>query len=257
MPIKFRILCIISAICFLASTACLTGYAVEMMDRYSGDDDVTIDPTPDVSYVDPPYVEPEPEPSYVEPSYVEPEPEPSYVEPSEPDVSSPTSDYTPSEPNYGESSDYSSDVSQLTPSDLISDGNFPQGGTSSTYTSSYIDYTSQYIANTYSATYDDNYVYIPSYTEPEQSMIQTSSKYLDTDELTADDWASIMLNLEDGNISDDGTKTFNFIKQNNTEGDTSISWMLYLGVALILMSVFLIMFVVISTKKAASRLSAA
>lgn len=252
MPIKLRILCIISAVCFLASTACLTGYAVEMMDRYSGEDDVPVEPVPDVSYTEPipepepnpePIPEPNPEPSYIEPEPVDPNPEPtsSYSE----------SEYIPSDPGYTDSSEVINNPSQVTPGDLISEGNYPQAGTSSTY----IDYTSQYIANTYSAVYDDNYVYIPSYTEPEQSMINTSSKHIDTDELTSDDWATIMLNLEEGNISDDGTKTFNFIKQNEEQGDTSISWMLYLGVGLILLSVFLIIFVIISTKKAASRVA--
>ena len=46
------------------------------------------------------------------------------------------------------------------------------------------------------------------------------------------------------------TKTFNFIKNNDQEGDSSVEWMLYVGVVLILMSVLTISFVVITTNKA-------
>lgn len=271
MTIKLRVLCVISAICFLASTACLTGYATEMLDRYTGDDEPIVDiepapdPTPDpVPVPDPtpdpvpdptpdPVPDPTPDPGYSEviPSTVEP-PVDSEVINSDPNyiVSDPTnSDVVTSVPSEDVSG--GEDVSQLTPSDLISDGNFPQEDTSSVIVvDPYVDYASQYIANTQSAWYDDNYVYVPTYTAPAQDLVDTTSKEIDTDELTKDDWATIMLDLQEGNIGGDGTNTFNFIKNNESQGDTSIAWMLYVGVALILVSIFLVIFVVLSTKKA-------
>ena len=90
-------------------------------------------------------------------------------------------------------------------------------------------------------------LYVPTYTEPAESLIEVESEAIDTDELTADDWKSIMLDLEQGNISD-GTKTFNFIKNNeDTDSDNSLMWMLYLGTGLITIAIFLVIFVVIST----------
>lgn len=68
--------------------------------------------------------------------------------------------------------------------------------------------------------------------------------------MTNDDWHKIMLDLSDGNVKEGNTKTFNFIKNNDQEGDSSVEWMLYVGVVLILMSVLTISFVVITTNKA-------
>ena len=60
-----------------------------------------------------------------------------------------------------------------------------------------------------------------------------------------------MLDLEQCGITD-GTKTFNFIKNNaeNDGSDNSLMWMLYLGMGLITIAIFIIIYVVISTKKA-------
>lgn len=256
MSVKLRILSILSALCFLGSIACFSGYASEVIDRASKDEKQADDPGYVDPGYDPGYVDPSPgydpgnvdsvqpyDPGYVDPSaggevsvdpgYVDPSPggetsvDPGYVDPSaggetsvDPGNDDPTQSYTPS------------------PSDLISEGNYPQPDPSSGGYDNNESQYNQYIANTNNAQYDDNYLYVPSYTAPAESLIETSSKVIDTDELTADDWASIMLDLDNGSVSNDGTKTFNFIKNNEDEGDTSIEWMLYLGVALILLSVF-------------------
>ena len=125
-------------------------------------------------------------------------------------------------------------------------------------TSYYTNYTSQYnqyVTNTYQAQYDDNYYYVPSYTAPEESLIEVdSAQEVDTDELTQEDWHNIMLDLSDGNnVKESDTKTFNFIKENTEEGDTSVEWMLYLGIVLILMAVLTVIFVVITTNKASDK----
>lgn len=255
MTLKLKILCALSALSFLASTACLSAYAAEMIDRPSGEDEI-----PTVSYDDTPAVDPMPDPDPT-PNPAVPDPGESYVSDAPVD---PGYDSSAAEPDYGDSGVTSGDdttVSSVTPSDLIDDSNYPQEDTTASTSSDYNDYN-QY-NNAYvdpynvSTIYDDNYVYVPSYTEPEESLIDNSSKQINTDELTADDWKKIMLDLEDGNISNDGTKTFNFIKNSEESGDTSIGWMLYLGIALILMSIFLIIFVIISSSKAARTSAAA
>lgn len=245
MSVKLRILCIVAALCVLGSIACFSGYAVEVLAQPSGDEEYADPGVTDPVVVDPGVTDPvitDP----VIPDPVVPDNSTVYVDP----VYSDPGYYEESnyDPGYTESSYYESETPSedypATYSDLISEGNYPQADVSS-----YIDYTSQYIANTYSATYDDNYYYVPSYTEPAQSLIAASEEEIDTDELSADDWKSIMLDLEAGNITD-GTKTFNFIKNNEEEGDTSIAWMLYLGMGLIMLAVFIVIYVIISTKKA-------
>lgn len=264
MTIKMKVLCVLSAISFLVSTACFSAYAAELLDRASADEEPgtayeeptvdptpgpVTDPTPDPGYESDPNPNPNPNPA-PDPSY---ESDPGY----EPDPGYTSENTWNSEPDYNNSynSEYPGDTtdneaSQFTSSELLNESIFSQEGENEE--NSFVDYnqynSSNYV-NPYSAIYDDNYVYVPSYTEPEQSLIDTSSKQVNTDELTQDDWAKIMLDLEAGNISDDGTQTFNFIKQNDEVGDTSIAWMLYLGVGLILLSIFLIIYVVISTKK--------
>lgn len=264
MSIKLRILCVISALCFLGSVACFSGYAAEFFDRPSGDEDVPADP----GYVEPEPVYPDPEPVVPNPEPVDPDPgnvsvDPIYsdpgtvsVDPVDPGNEDPGSvvshESDPGTVSVDPGNEDPTSSNSVTVSDLISDGNYPQDNSSS------IDYTSeynQYIENTNQAKYDDNYLYIPSYTAPTEKLIETSSKIVDTDELTAEDWARIMLDLDDGNISNDGSKTFSFIKDNEEEGDTSIEWMLYLGVALIVLSIFTVIFVIISTSKANEKLN--
>lgn len=242
MTVKLRILSVVSALTFLASAACFTAYAAELLENRTRDEDpvvpavsdvpvdpiVSYEPSPDVSY------EPEPDVSY------EPEPDVSY-EPS-PDVS------------QDDESTYS-----YTYSELITESNYPQVTSSQVESyygtvSDYNDYNqnNNYV-NPYSTVYDDNYVYVPSYTEPENNLVNNGSKIIDTDELTKDDWAKIVLDLEKGNVSGDGTQTFNFIKDNDTKEDTSIAWMLYFGIGLIIVAVFTVMYVIISTSKVKRR----
>ena len=254
MSIKLRILCVISALCFLGSVACFSGYAAEIFYHSSGDEEVPADP----GYVEPEPVYPDPEPVYPDPEPVTPNPDPGTV--SQDPVVDPTQSTVSQEPTYSDPgtvstepadpNNVSQDPSNSSPtvSDVISDGNYPQD-TFSTRIDDASEYN-QYIENINQAKYDDNYLYIPSYTAPTEKLIETSSKIVDTDELTAEDWAKIILDLDDGNISDDGSKTFSFIKDNEEEGDTSIEWMLYLGVALIVLSIFTVIFVIISTSKA-------
>ena len=124
------------------------------------------------------------------------------------------------------------------------------GTTTSTYVDNSYQYN-QYIYNTTQAQYDDNYIYVPQYEEPTESLVQTESKSIDTDELSQSDWKAIMLDLSNGSRdgSNGDAKTFSFIKDNETEGDSDMMWMVYLGTALILASIFLVIFVIVSSTK--------
>ena len=64
-----------------------------------------------------------------------------------------------------------------------------------------------------------------------------------------------MLALSDSNDTEKATQTFNFIKNNTEEGDTSVDWMLYLGIVLIFMAMLTVVFVVITTNKANDKIS--
>ncbi|MBQ3969184.1 MAG: hypothetical protein II685_01715 [Clostridia bacterium] len=279
MSSKIKILCVISSLCFLGSIACFSGYAAELFDKPSGEDYALTQPAAESAYTDPGYTE---QPAYTEPtvSYYEPEsPVSAYTEP----VQEPVVSYEPEYTDPGTTASYEQTYSdsgygyESTPaysgvvSDVVGDQSYAQptydysSTTYNTYSaynpyntySTYIDYTSQYnqyVANTYQAQYDDNYYYVPSYTAPQESLIDIESKEVDTDELTQDDWARIMLDLSDGNVSDNGANTFNFIKENEEKGDTSVSWMLYLGASLIAVAVFIVIFVVITTNKANDKL---
>lgn len=253
VKIKLRVISAISALCFLGSIACFSAFAAEMLDKPSGDEDVgyteqPAEPIAEEPVTPEPYVpepvEPEPtDPGYVDSGYVEPDP--GYVDS---EITEPDPGYE--DPSYTSEPDYSAAYS-----DLISDGNFPQPDVS-TAVSTYVDNTqqyNQYIANQNMAQYDDNYIYIPEYEEPTTSLVTTASKVIDTDELTGDDWDSIILDLSNGNLDNDGTKTFSFIKDNEAEGDTDMMWMVYLGTALIIVSVLLIIFVIVTTTKANSK----
>lgn len=260
MSKKLRILSAVAALCFLGSVACFSGYAAEFMKNPSGEDVVAADPV-----VDPGNVNEDPGPGYVDPdsNYTDPginyeDPNTSYTDPGTVTPPYVEPDPTYSDPNTTASYDpgYSEPTYSSTTSEVVSDNLYQQNYDNYSYyntTSYYMDYTSQYnqyITNTYQAQYDDNYYYVPSYTAPEGSLIEVSSKEVDTDELTREDWHNIMLDLSDGSVKERNTQTFNFIKDNNEEGDTSVDWMLYLGIVLILTSVLTVVFVVITTNKA-------
>ncbi len=251
----------ISALCFLGSLACYSAFAAEMMQKSSGDEEqpAAADPVP----ADPEPVAPEPvtpDPGYVDP--VEPEPEPTEPEPADPGYTESTV-YEPDpvesggetqDPETGSYTEQGSDSPFASYPEYTSDVN---SLTTDTTTSTYVDNTeqyNQYIANTNQAQYDDNYIYVPEYEEPAQPLINTTSKIIDTDELTNDDWQSIMLSLSNGDLTEnDGTQTFAFIKDNEEEGDTNMMWMVYLGTALIIASILMIIYVVVSTTKANSK----
>ena len=267
MSFKTRIICAVSALCLMGSAACLSAYAAELFEQKSGDEytEPADQGNTDPGYTDPGYTDPgvtDPgysDPGYTDPGYSDPgstdpgNTSPSYSDPGYSDPGS--TDPGNSDPGYsnpggtdqGAASEYSGET-----------GNGSEGSyvpPEQPAVTSYVDYTSQYIAYTYEAQYDDNYYYVPTYTEPAESLIEVESEVIDTDELSADDWKSIMLDLEQGNITD-GTKTFNFIKNNNDEtgDDNSLMWMLYLGVGLIMAAVFLLIFVVLSTNKENNRM---
>ncbi len=250
---KLTIISIISAICCLGSIACFSAVAAETLNRPSGDDEypAAVEPVAPTAPVEPttpePYVpaDPTPEPYVPEEPIVSYEPEPYYE-------STPTTD--PQEYQEPATSEY---TYSATYSDVISEGNYPQP-TVSYQTQSYTDYTTsyvdnsyqynQYVYNTYQAQYDDNYIYIPEYEEPAESLVNTASKVIDTDELTNDDWHSIMLDLSNDNIKKSkGTQTFDFIKDNTEEGDSGMLWLVYAGVAMIFTSAFMVIFVIVSS----------
>lgn len=263
MTKKLRILSAIASLCFLGSIACFSGYAAEFMNNPSGEEVPAVDPgyvDPGVPTVDPGYVEPDP--GYVDPgtttsTYVDPNP--GYVDPG-----TTTSTYVDPNPGYVDPGTATSTYVDPNPGYVDPNPGYvtseysyqPYNYDNYSYyntTSYYMDYNSQYtqyIENTYQAQYDDNYYYVPSYTAPAESLIEVSSKPVDTDELTRDDWHKIMMDLSNGNVKESNTQTFNFIKENVVEGDTSVEWMLYVGIVLILMSLFTVVFVVISTNKA-------
>lgn len=257
MTKKIKAMLAAAALCVFGSAACFSGYAFENNLQYSGEDvggdagTVAVDPAPvTTDPVTPGYTEPV-DPGYVDPitpGYTEPvvsNYDPGYVDPVTPGYTAPVvSGY---DPGYVDPTVPDTTTSTYVPYNY---DNYSYYNT----TSYYMDYNSQYtqyLENTYAAQYDDNYYYVPSYTAPQESLIEVSSAPVDTDELTQDDWHKIMLDLSDGDAkSNDGTKTFNFIKQNTEKGDTSVDWMLYLGIALIGMAFLTVTFVVITTNKA-------
>ncbi len=176
---------------------------------------------------------------------------------SEPDVYYDESEYAYEDESSAytqyEDDEETASSSSVTASELLESIYSSEEEASSSY-SDYTDYGSY--VNPYSSTYDDDYVYVTSETiANDEELIDNSSKTLDTDELDSDDWAAIMLALEDGTESTDGTGTFSFIKDNEEDEDQTVGWMMYVGVALILAAVFIIAFVIIYTSKAMKKTS--
>lgn len=73
------------------------------------------------------------------------------------------------------------------------------------------------------------------------SSASQSTKDVDTDELTSEDWALIT-----NSNSDSKANSFDFIK-NNTNDSNNGKWMLYGGITLIALSVIGILYVIFST----------
>lgn len=128
-------------------------------------------------------------------------------------------------------------------------------------TSSYIeysnndDYSSSYYYNNntdYSSSYqDDNYVAAPaSDVEPQSAdpsvELYDVKKTVDGKELNSKDWEDIAASLKNaGSASGDDGDDFSFIKNNNSSSDNG-DWMLYVGIALIVLSVVGVAYVIIS-----------
>ena len=261
MSIKHRIISIISAVCLLGSAACFSVFAADSLTP-SGDEETApaaVEPTAP-AVTENPVVEPAaPEPEPVQEPIQEPAADPTVVDPQPTDPGY-TDDPTTYAPEYTENptqQDNGETTYSPTYSDVITEENYPQPTYTppeSYYTQPYVDTTqqyNQYLYNTTQAEYDDNYIYMPQYEEPTESLISTPPKPINTDELTSADWRSIVLDLSNGTAAaEGGTQSFDFIKDNEEEGDTDMMWLVYLGTVLIIASILLIVYVIVSTSKA-------
>ena len=249
MKLHLKIISALSAVCLLGSIACFSAVAAEVLSHPSGDEEYTEQPAADPTTAEPVT----PDPGSTDPGYTEPvDPDPGYTEPTDPGY---TESYpTENDPGYDDPGYETSSEGtySATYSDVISEGNFPQPTADPTpeiIVSTPVDTQqyNQYIYNNNMAEYDDNYIYMPEYTEPTESLISTTSKIIDTDELTKSDWDSIILDLSNGTADTNGAQTFSFIKDNEEEGDTNMMWLVYLGTALIIASVLMVVFVIVTT----------
>ena len=168
-------------------------------------------------YTEPVYTEPVyTEPVYTEPVYTEPVyTEPVYTEPVY-DYTEPVYDYT--EPVYDYDDDYN-DYDDAQSSDSYNDYDFDT------------EYDVDYSAD--------------SYVAPETSPLYESDREIDDSELSKSDWDYIKANLNNADGSDDGSDDFNFIKKNDSKGDNG-DWMLYVGLACVLLSIAGIVYVIAS-----------
>lgn len=163
-------------------------------------------------YTDPVYTEPVyTEPVYTEPVYTEPV----YTEPVY-DYTEPVYDYT--EPVYDYDDDYN-DYDDAQSSDSYNDYDFDT------------EYDVDYSAD--------------SYVAPETSPLYESDREIDDSELSKSDWDYIKANLNNADGSDDGSDDFNFIKKNDSKGDNG-DWMLFVGLACVLLSIAGIVYVIAS-----------
>lgn len=168
-------------------------------------------------YTEPVYTEPVyTEPVYTEPVYTEPVyTEPVYTEPVY-DYTEPVYDYT--EPVYDYDDDYN-DYDDAQSSDSYNDYDFDT------------EYDVDYSAD--------------SYVAPETSPLYESDREIDDSELSKSDWDYIKANLNNADGSDDGSDDFNFIKKNDSKGDNG-DWMLFVGLACVLLSIAGIVYVIAS-----------
>lgn len=232
----------------MLSAVCVTANAVDgdADPGYAESSAVSEDPvTPDPGYSSD-------TPSYDDPGYSSDTP--SYDDP----ASSGSSSYY--DPGY-----YSSDTSSYESSQSYynGDNNGYNGG-------GYSDYSSQssysYGGNTFDNGYSygeyqhdsSAYSYNDSYQAPSASLIE-SDKSVDENTLSSSDWSDIAKSLNSAGTSSDGSDSaddFSFIKNNTSTGDNG-HWMLYVSIALIVVSLLGIAYFVGSTvlnrKKAAAR----
>ncbi|MBQ1388800.1 MAG: hypothetical protein IIY78_04145 [Clostridia bacterium] len=266
MSIRNRIISVISAICLLGSAACFSVFAADTMNP-SGDEEIAPAPAapvveePAAPVVEVPATPAVTDPVITEPTYPVEEPQQTYEPPVEtqPTEPAPTVDpgYTQEPTAQGgdtQATDPGTAAGSYTYSDLINDTNYPQptyNPPATPYADTTTEQYNQYLYYSTQAQYDDNYIYVPEYQEPTESMISTSSKTIDTDELTNSDWNSIILDLSNGAANTaGGTQTFDFIKDNEEEGDTDMSWLVYVGSILLIAAFLLITYVIVSTSKA-------
>lgn len=162
---------------------------------------------------DPTYA-PDPEPTY------EPEPEPTYEPEPEPTYypePEPTEPYV--EPtNYVDTDD----------KPYYSDGDDVYvGGGQSSYT-------------------------VPETTAPPAQMYSVSRDTIDDKTLSKSDWNDISANLKNASLDDSSGDDFSFIKKNTSKSDNG-HWMLYAGIACLVLSIGGIVFFIVSTVKSRGR----
>ena len=216
MKKQLKLITALLSISLCMSSFSLTASAVDA--DADGYDDVTgeyIGVITEPVYTDPVYTEPiYTDPVYTEPVYTDPVyTEPIYTDPvyTEPIYTEPVYDY--------DDDDYSDYDDNSQSSDSYNDYDFD--------TEYDVDYS------------DDSYV------APATSPMYESDHKVDDNELSKSDWDYIKANLNNAGGADDGSDDFNFIKKNDSKGDNG-DWMLFVGLACVLLSIAGITYVIAS-----------
>lgn len=229
MGIRNKIITAVFAILICASAFAVTAYATE-----TGSDTVTDIPTegeidvpdvPDVPVTDDPYVgeetyapdEPSTDDPYAESDpYYDPDIEDPYYEPTDPY-------YEPTN-SYYESETYPYIVEDEPPYFSNNGEDVYVGGGQNGYT-------------------------VPDHTMPSAALFD-ADRVINDDELSKSDWSEIAANLSkaDSNSGDSDGGDFNFIKKNDSKNDNG-DWMLYVGIALVALSIAGITYTIVSTVK--------
>lgn len=207
---------IIALVSILALSFSAFAFSVNAVgEEESGGEIIETEPAPDPEPTYEP--EPEPEPTYEpepEPTYY-PEPEPTYYPDPEPE---PTEPYVEPTYSYSDTDDkpyYSNDGSEYV------------GGGQSTYT-------------------------VPETTAPPAQMYSVSRDTIDDKTLSKSDWNDISANLKNASLQDSDGDDFSFIKKNTSKSDNG-HWMLYAGIACVVLSIAGIVFFIVSTVKSRGR----
>lgn len=212
---KRKIIALISAFALSFSVFAFSVSAVdEVGDSDTDGDIIATDP-----YVEPtdPYVEPEPEPTD-EPPYVEPTDPYVEPEPTEPPYEEPTDPYV--EPTY-ETPPY--DIPDYTPEETEE----YIGGGQTTYT-------------------------VPETTAPPAQLYSVNKNSIDDKTLSKNDWNEISENLKNASADDSDGDDFGFIKKNTSTNDNG-EWMLFLGIACLLLGLAGITYFIVATIKSRNR----
>lgn len=213
---------IIALVSILALSFSAFAFSVNAVgEEESGGEIIETEPAPDPEPTYEP--EPEPEPTYEpepEPTYYpDPEPEPTYYPAPEPE---PTEPYVEPTYSYSDTDDkpyYSNDGSEYV------------GGGQSTYT-------------------------VPETTAPPAQMYSVSRDTIDDKTLSKSDWNDISANLKNASLQDSDGDDFSFIKKNTSKSDNG-HWMLYAGIACVVLSIAGIVFFIVSTVKSRGRYNSA